>query len=152
MSCHLSIIGEDLDIDTFVNKTQMLGFKKSYKGSPIGMSATRNLKYSVASITTSEAEFDNIKDQISDTLDFLIKYKDNLRHIASTPEIEYATINFGSDSTINEEQLTQNFHFTMGLIKICAELGIEIELSIYKEDIQVILEKKYQEKKKQAKL
>ncbi len=142
MSCKLSIIGTYLDIDSFVSKTKMSGFSKSYKGDSINRVNPRKLKYSFVSIITSEAGFDDIKSQINDTISFLNKYQDNLRHISDIPEIEYATIDFGVDSVIDEEHLTQSFYFPISLIKICAELGIGIELSIYKEDLQEILERK----------
>ncbi len=141
MSCGLSIIGTDLDIDAFVSKTEMSGFNKSYKGDPISKVNPKKRKYSFVSMIISEASFNDIKSQINDSVAFLIKYQDNLRHIADTPEIEYATINFGVDSIIDEEHLTQSFYFPISLIKICAELGIGIELSIYKEDMQEILER-----------
>lgn len=142
MSCGLSIVGTDLDIDTFVSKTKMSGFSKSYKGDPINRVNPRKLKYSFVSIITSEEGFDDIKSQINDTISFLNKYQENLRPIADTPQIEYATINFGVHSVIDEEHLTQSFYFPIELIKICAELNIGIELSIYKEDLQEILERR----------
>lgn len=142
MSCILSIIGTDLDIDTFVSRTKMSGFSKSYKADSISKVNPKKRKYSFVSIKTSEASFADIESQIKDTIDFLSKYQDNLRLIASTPEVEYATIDFGVDSVIDEEHLTQSFYFPINLIKICAELGIGIELSIYKEDLQEILERK----------
>lgn len=142
MSCKLSIIGTDLDIDTFVNKTKISGFNKSYKGDSISKANSRKRRYSFVSITTSDAGFDDIKSQIKETIEFLNKHLDNLKHISSTPEVEYATINFGVDSIINEECLTQSFYFPIALIEICTKLSIEIELSIYKEDMEKILERK----------
>jgi hypothetical protein len=146
MSCVLRIMGENFDVDVFVEKTQMSGFNKWYKGDPLGMSANRKKKYSGASITTSFADFDDVKSQIEDTIRFLNEHKHNLKIIASTPNIEYAMIDFGVNSIIDDEHLTQSFYFTKDLIRICAELDIAIELSIYKEDMQVILERNYQKK------
>jgi len=74
MSCELSIIGTDLNIDTFVSKTEMSGFRKSYKGDVISKVNSRKRKYSFVSITTSEAGLDDIKGQINDTISFLNKY------------------------------------------------------------------------------
>jgi len=142
MSCVLRIIGENLDVDTFVGKTNMAGFRKSYKGELINKSKTRYAKHSAASITTSDADFDDIKRQIDQTIDFLNYYKNNLSVIASTIGIEYATIDFGVDSIIDNDRLTQSFYFNKDLIKICAALEIGIELSIYKQDMEVILEQK----------
>jgi len=142
----LHIIGENLDVDAFVTNTKLAGFSKRYKGDPFGNSSHRKNKYSGASITTSSADFDNIKGQIDETIIFLSEHKPNLKVIASTLNVDHAWIDFGVDSTIGEDRLTQNFHFSKDLIKLCAELDIEIEISLYKEDIQHILEKKRLEK------
>ena len=141
MSCVLSIIGENFDVDAFVNESKIRGFNVGYKGDPINKVNKRTRTFSLASITTSNADFDNIKDQIEETIEFLVKYKSSLIHIANTPGIECATIDFGVESIIDKNHLTQSFNFPIELIKVCADLGIEIELSIYKPDMQTILEK-----------
>ena len=147
MSCVLSIVGENLDVDDFVKKTRMPGFDISYKGDSLGVSAHRKKKFSGASIVTSSKDFDDLKGQIEDTARFLNEHKNNLKVIASTANIDHAIIDFGIDSIINENQLTQTFRFPKDLIELCAELRLEIEVSIYKEDIQIILEERYQGKK-----
>jgi hypothetical protein len=147
MSCYLRIGGKDLDIDAFVGNTKMSGFDKYYKGSPVGGSKTRIRKNAVAQIATTKKDLDEINGQIADTTDFLNEYKENLLHILTTPEVEYAVIDFGVDSSLDEHHLIQGFLFPIRLLKICAELNIEIELSIYKQDMQVILERNHQKKK-----
>lgn len=141
MSCVLSIIGTNLDIDAFVETAGMPDFDKMYKGEPINKVSSRIARYSSIGIEISNAGFDDVKTQIEEATKFLIRHRDNLKHIATTKEIEFATIDFGVDSMVDENHLTQGFYFTMPLIKICAELGIEIQLSLYKPDMEVILEK-----------
>jgi len=148
MSCVLAITGTDFDVDVFLEKAEMSGFDKSYKGQSINKINSRVAQYSSIKITISNAGFDDVKAQIEEATEFLTKYRNNLKHITTTDEIEFATINFGIDSIIDENHLTQGFYFTKPLIKICAELGIEIELSLYKPDIQLILEKRRSEKRK----
>ncbi|MEO8887133.1 MAG: hypothetical protein ABI367_13800 [Mucilaginibacter sp.] len=138
MSCELRIIGENLDVDAFVNKTKMQWYRVWHKGD--NRINSKKHTDSGVSIGASEADFDNVKLQITETIDFLIKYKENLIHINSTPDIEYAYIDFGVDSIIDEDHLIQGFFFPPELVKICAELSIGIELSIYKQDMQIILE------------
>ena len=105
----------------------MSGFDKSYKGQSINKINSRVAQYSSIKITISNAGFDDVKTQIEEATEFLTKYRNNLKHITTTDEIEFATINFGIDSIIDENHLTQGFYFTKPLIKICAELGIEIK-------------------------
>lgn len=148
MSCVLTIIGADFDVDTFVEKAAMPEFDKSYKGEPISKGNSRIRQWSGVSMTISDAGFDNVKTQIEEATEFLIKHRGNLKHISTTKEIEFATIDFGIDSIIDEDHLTQGFYFTLPLIEICAELKISIALSIYKPDIEMILERKRVEKLK----
>ena len=140
MSCGLSVLGENFDVDAFVSKVNTLSFTVAYKGDSINKVNQKKRTHSIASITTSEAGFDDVPRQINETIAFLTKHKEALKHIAGTPGIDYATINFGVDSIIDRKHISQSFYFTIDLIKICAELGIEIELSIYKPDMEVILE------------
>jgi len=147
MGCVLSIIGENLDIDAFAIKTKMAWDSVWYKGDAVNKVNPRKKKYSGVSISTSNSDFDDVKTQITQTIDFLNIHKEHLIHINTTPGIQYATIDFGVDSIIDEDHLTQGFFFPPALIKICAELGIGIELSLYKPDMQVILENQYQSKK-----
>jgi hypothetical protein len=149
MSCVLKIMGENLDVDAFVAKTQMDGFDKSYKGDWTNKLKKRKREWSSAGMVISDAGYDDVKTQIKEAIEFLNRHKDNLRHIATTPEIEYATIDFGVDSTIDEDHLSQSFYLTKPLIKICAELDIEIELSLYKPDLELILERKRLEQQKE---
>ncbi len=111
-----------------------------HKGDAINKVNQRKKAHSGVSISTSNSHLDDVKTQITETIDFLTTHKNYLIHINTTPDIQYATINFGSDSLIDEDYLTQGFFFPSGLIKICAELSIGIEVSIYKPDMQVILE------------
>ena len=140
-------MGENLDIDDFVKKAEMPGFDISYKGDPLGTSAQRKTKFSGASITTSDRDFEDMKGQVEDTIVFLKKYKNNLKIIASIDNIDFATLDFGIDSNIDDNKLTQTFYFTKDLIELCAELHIEIVVSIYKPDMQVILEQRHKGKK-----
>jgi len=146
MSCILKISGKDLNLDEFLAKIKMTPYRKVNKGEPLNRVGKRISESSIAAFTTSDAGFDDIKDQIKETIMFLNDNKDNLSHILSTPEVEYAWIDFGVNSIIADDHLTQGFFFPFELIKLCGELGIAIELSTYKPDMQLILEKRRQEK------
>jgi len=142
MSCILRIGGKDLDIDNFAGKVDIFWYKEAYKGTSRNLAGTKKYDNSSLSVTTSDAGFNEICRQIDDTVRFLNHYKNKLLAIKDTPEVEFATINFGVDSNIDEEHLTQSFNLPVELIAICGQLGIAIEISIYKQDMQLILEKK----------
>jgi hypothetical protein len=131
MSCHLSFIGEDLDVDILIERVGIPGFRKSYKGelfSPI-----RNLysRTSSASIQIGNADFSNFGQQVKDAEEFLLLHSINLKVVSEIDGIQYATITFGSDSTSLNEKSVQSFYFPIELISICAELRISIETSVY---------------------
>jgi len=131
MSCQLSFIGEDLDVDNLIELVRIPGFRKSYKGALF--SPRRNLysKTSSASIRIGDADFSNFKQQVKDAEEFLTLHSSNLKVISEIENIQYATISFGSDSTSLNEKGVQSFYFPIQLISICSILKISIETSIY---------------------
>lgn len=131
MSCVLTILGKTLNVDELVKSTGILGFEKKYKGDIISVSRNKKLEYSYASIVISEADFNELDLQIKETEDFLVKNMDNLKCIANTQGVDFATINFGSDSNLNVENLTQSFFFPPSLIMLCGELKLGLELTVY---------------------
>lgn len=148
MSCNLQISGKDLNINDFLAKTKMTPYRKVNKGEPLNKLGKRISDSSFAAFAASDSGFDDIKTQIKETIEFLDSNKDNLSHILSTPEVEYAFIDFGVNSMIDDDHLTQGFYFPVELLKLCGELGIGIKLSTYKPDMQLILERRDQEKNK----
>jgi hypothetical protein len=131
MSCTLTVLGASLDIDEFVENAGIEGFTKKYKGDLISPSRNKRLEYSFASIYTSRADFDDLDLQIKETEDFLVKNKNNLKCIATTRGIDFATIDFGANSDLAHENKAQSFFFPPSLLLICAELKLALELSVY---------------------
>ena len=136
MSCQLTFIGENLDVDALVERIDLPGFEKKYKGELF--SPRRNLysKTSSASIFISDTsigdtDFENFKQQAIEAQNFLQTHKDKLKCFADIEGVDYATISFGSNSTSLIEKSVQSFYFPISLITICAELKISIETTIY---------------------
>ena len=79
MPCNLVILGECFDIDAFLLKSKLRGYKKIYKGDPIFKSKPngRKVAHSRVGIETSKADFDNLDKQIKDTIRYLKRHKDN---------------------------------------------------------------------------
>lgn len=131
MSCYLSIIGKDLDVDVFVERTGMQNFQKKYKNDLSSTHRKKNSEYSSVSIKISDADFDNFNQQVKEAQSFLETYRDNLKCIADTSGIEYANINFGSNATLLIKKNVQSFYLPVPLISLCAELNISIETTVY---------------------
>ena len=131
MSCILTILGKTLDVDKFVETTGIVGFKKKYKGDIISIRRNKRLEYSYASIVTSEADLGDIDLQVKETEAFLIKNRNRLKCIATTEGVDFAIVNFGSYSNINDKNSAQSFFFPTSLILLCGKLKLGLELSIY---------------------
>jgi hypothetical protein len=144
MSCILRVGGRNFDVDVFTDTTKLKPYKKSYIGQPkfISKPDGEKLSHSSISIETSNADFDNFKKQIADTIRFLKRNREKLAHVASTKGIEYAVLDFGIDLRIDRKKvLIQSDTFPSELLKLAGNLGFDIELSIYPVDMQTILEK-----------
>jgi hypothetical protein len=153
MSCILTIGGQNLDVDAFCKKSKLRPYKKSYKGQPKFKTKPNGdkLSFSLLSIETSNADFNDLKKQIVDTIRYLKRNKDKLAHITLTKEIENAVLNFGIDLRIDKKKIfTQSDIFPNELLKLAGDAGLDIELSIYPVDLQNILEKRTNKKSKKS--
>lgn len=133
MSCILRITGKDFDVDVFVLQSKISPYDKFYKGLPRIESKpeSEKLNFSGCSLEVSKAGFDNFKQQIQDAIDYLNSHQQELQYINTTPEIQYATLDFGVEYDTNK--FTQTQYLPKELLKLCADLGIDIEISIYQE-------------------
>ena len=144
MSCILTISGRNFDVDNFVDKSKLQPYRKSYKGQPklkTNPDSEKLLRSSI-SIETSKADFDNLKKQVADTIRYLKRNKEKLSHVATTKGVDNAILDFGIDLRIDKKKvLTQSDTFPNELLKLPGDLGLDIELSIYPVDMEMILEK-----------
>ncbi|MEO7922288.1 MAG: hypothetical protein ABIR30_01285 [Chitinophagaceae bacterium] len=140
-------------MDEFITKSKLRFYRKSYKGEPRFKTKPDGdkLTFSLISIQTSKADFNNLSKQIADTIRFLKRNKDKLGHIALTKEIDHAVLDFGIDLRIDRKKvLYQSDIFPNNLLKLAGDIGLDIELSIYPVDMQAILEKRTARAKKTA--
>ncbi len=131
MSCYLTFIGKDFDVDSFVERVGIKDFEKRYKGELVSVRRNKFSEYSSASIRIGKQELDNFNLQVREAEEFLINCEGKLKVIAEAKDIEYATISFGINDTVLSEKMNQSFYFPISFISICAELKISIETTIY---------------------
>jgi hypothetical protein len=107
MPCNLVILGENLDIDTFLSKSKLRGFTKIYKGEPRFKSKPdgRKVEHSRIAIQTSDADFDELDRQIKETIRYLKRNKDKLSHIKQVKEIDLALLDFGINLRIDKKKV-----------------------------------------------
>jgi hypothetical protein len=77
----------------------------------------------------SEADNDDVPVQIDEAVAFLAAHRAELAKLLSREGVEHAMLDFGWD--FPEGKLGQWNRFPIELIRRCAELGIELEVSIY---------------------
>ena len=138
MSCMLRIIGEKFDVDNFIKKSKIEPLNIFHKGEPKFKTKPRGQKisHSGLSIETSKADFNNLSQQIKDTINYLNKNKLKLKHLSKTKGIDFATLDFGIDLRIDKEKiLIQSELLPNKLLKIAGECGLDIEISIYPIDL-----------------
>lgn len=132
MSCVLRLIGEYFDVDSFEKECNVQFSKKTHKGEPMFKTKPddkRVIPQSSLSVTTSEAEFDDLDGQIKDTIKYLEANYDDLSIIQKTSDIEYAFLDFGIDS--ERKRFCQDVAFPPELVKLAGELKIGLTVSIY---------------------
>lgn len=131
MSCVLRISGENLDIDSFIARSGIFAYRRFYKGDARLKSKPNGPKVesSGCTIEVSKAEFHDFKEQVEDAISYLATNRDVLSLIRTTPDIEYAVLDFGV--SYDDNKFTQTHFFSTELLSLTADLGISIELSIY---------------------
>ena len=113
--------------------------KNFFKGEPQLRTKPHGKKkrFSGLSIKVSDADFNNLTQQIKDTIDFLKENKDKLWHISQTSEVEHATLDFGIELRIDFQKVVYQFErFPNELLKLAGDLGLEIELSLYPQSVE----------------
>ena len=133
MSCTLSIIGKNFDVDLFLKKTKLRPHHVFLKGEPIFKTQPKSKRrqYSGITILTSTRNFKNLKAQINATIRYLNRNKVKLRFISRTKEVQYAILDFGIDSDMLSKKFSHSEIFPNKLLRLAAELGLDIEVSIY---------------------
>ncbi|NML37457.1 DUF4279 domain-containing protein [Chitinophaga sp. G-6-1-13] len=132
MPCNLRITGKDFDISSFLSGTELLVVKTGSKGeprSPLRPNGEK-LPYTFLTIETSRAEFGDFDTQVKDTIVYFQMHREQLLQIKETKGIDQVSLDFGIESS--EDQFSQQIFLPVELIGLAAELGISIQISIYR--------------------
>lgn len=130
MSCNLSIIGEDLDVDALEAKLGLSGFHKNYKGTPRYKTKPEKekLPYSYMSTSVSDAGFDAFEQQVKDVIAYLQQHYDILKLVSGVKEVQYFNLDFGVRYA---GKFRQGLYLPSELVRLAGELGMSIEVSLY---------------------
>lgn len=150
MSCILRIGGKHFNVDHFIKKSKLKPCNTGHKGEPKFQTKPygARLMASFLSVKTSKAEFNELNQQIQDTVKFLKKNKEQLRLIKASKGIEFAVLDFGVDLRIdNQKHFYQSEILPKTLLKRAGNLGLSIQLSVYPSDLQANLEQHIRKQK-----
>jgi hypothetical protein len=86
------------------------------------------------SFDVSEKEWDDFKGQVQDAIDFLIKYRKDLKMLFKTHKITTAYLDFPIYSRLQGDIVNQNDHLPNELILLAGKLSLGIEISIYSKE------------------
>lgn len=134
MSCYLWVAGKYFDIDGFLEKTKLEVDRVGYKGKPRYKSHPDKLiaRHNSLQVKVSDVGFDEFNMQVQDAVKYLTDNFKKLDYIKSIDTIEYANLRFGMNST--PDKPIQSIYYPPELIKLCGELGLSLEVSIYNTD------------------
>jgi hypothetical protein len=132
MSCVLRAWGRALDVDRFRTESSLCPCRVYRKGDPAPGSSRRSppriREDSGIVIDVSGADFDDLPRQIEDAIHFLEHHRSALLHLQHFPGVEEACLDFG---LARHDVAAQYMHLPATLIRLAAEFGLSIELSIY---------------------
>jgi hypothetical protein len=132
MSCILGFLGENFNVDAFVKQSGIIPYSVFYKSDPKYQSKPDGpkLESSGCKVEVSKAGFDEFNEQVSDAILYLNANRHSLQYITSTEGLEHAYLDFGANFN-PANGFVQNQHLPLELLKLAAEYGISINLSMY---------------------
>ncbi len=125
--CVLRAGGENFDVDGFLADSPFVPsriFRRSDERSSVGRAV------SGFNLTVSDAAGDQLKEQIDDALRFLRANRHELRRLTGRADVDPVEIDFGCDFPYGKT-LGRNHRLPIALIRECADLGIEVNISVY---------------------
>ena len=110
--------------NAFVEFQEAEASRKERERGPKKGSAEATFNY-----TLSEAPGDCVPIQIDEAIHFLAEHQDEISELRSRPGVEYAVLDFMWEFPVDGNG--QWNRFPLALVNLCAQLGLEIEVSVY---------------------
>ena len=128
MGCLLHVTGVDLDASQVLGGTGLQPYAQYHSGDlrAVGPKEGQPLEFGGFKLLVSDA--DDLKQEISDASDFLRRNFDLLRIVLSAKTVQDARLDFGY---FRRPVVAQFDYLPPDLLKLAADLGIGIELSLY---------------------
>ncbi|MGX5174337.1 hypothetical protein ACUR5C_09985 [Aliikangiella sp. IMCC44653] len=132
--CILRINSDTYSFKKFAEETKIPVYSVYDKGEFRNKKKTRVCREYTLSFDVSEKDWDDFPGQVTDALEFLSKYYNELSTLLVMTESVDAYLDFPIYSRLNEEIVNQNDHLPKELIAIAGRLNLGIEMSQYAKD------------------
>lgn len=132
--CVLHVVGRTFDPNPVLASLSLLPYAVFRKGDKFFPDDPRNEKsYESGGFKCLVSSVDDdLSRQVKDAIDFLTQHYDDLRQLAPDPAIETKHLDFGYACRLdNQRCCVQCDYLPPELLRLCGELGIGIELSLY---------------------
>jgi hypothetical protein len=134
--CVLRAYGTDFDPDDFLRSTELLPSLVFRRGEPQVPELEGGPPHEISGIhvTVSEAEWSSLVGQVRDAEHYLTTHKSELCRLATFPGLERISLDFPLDLRISQHTWMQTDTFPASLAKLAGEIGLDLELSLYRQD------------------
>ena len=131
MSAVLRASGSNFDVDAFTSATSLKIITSFRKGEPRTKKSRKLRSKSGLNIDVSDADFDNLKQQIDDTIRFFKEHEAELSKLRDSLGLEHMCVDFGAE--IYPPGWSW-FSFPHELLLLAGKLRIDLDLSVYPTD------------------
>jgi hypothetical protein len=128
LSCVLRIDGRDFNVDHYLRTTGLVADCVYRRGEMLRAGTLHQT--SGFTVLVSEPENEDFSTAVADAVSFLRGHRGELEKLSEVPGVDGMSLDFGRGFKVGE-MMTQSTRLPVELLKECAEIGIEIELSIY---------------------
>jgi hypothetical protein len=127
MACVLRARGSSFAVDEFLAKSLLQPITVFHRGEKQS-SRSRPMAASGFHTRVSAADFSNLQGQISDAIQFVERYQDELARLVGFAGVENVSVDFG----IEERDIAaQSERFPPNLLRMLGSLGVWLEFTLY---------------------
>jgi hypothetical protein len=127
MSCVMRADGASFDAEAFFARTSLPVIAKHRAGEPRRPGVAPSTRSSI-NVSVSDADFDNLEQQVQDAMHFLERHAPEVRRLVTFPGVEDVTLDFGLQ---RRDVPAQSDSFPARLVALAGAVGVGITVSQY---------------------
>jgi len=132
MSCILRVDGSELNLDDCLADIRLTAYAKYRKGEPTKSVLQRGQLNDSSGFKLLASDSNDVSIQIDEALMFLKEHHPSLKTLSVRPDIETTTLDFAWYFPVGKNGAAAQFRtFPPDLLRLCGDLKIGIEVSVY---------------------